>query len=522
MKKLSFAQTIISLFLGCFIIYPLLVLISNIKVSDILKLIYSAQFFSMLLNSLIVGLISTGLSVGLALLFAWCIQRTNIKHKTLFSLLFTIPMLIPTISHGMGLALLWGDNGVLTNLLGINIHIYGFCGMIIGFVLYSFPVAFLLISDIFQYEDYTLYEAAEVLGMSKGQQFFKITLQNLKKPIISAFFAVFTMVFTDYGIPLAIGGKILTLSSYMYREVIGLLNFSTGAFLGSLLLIPAVIAFLFDLKFKEGISNTVSKSYIIKINKKRDCVAYGLIFFMILFILLPISSFILLSVVNQYPFDLSVSFKHFVTAFNLGIGKYCINSITIALLTSLIGVGVVYYTAFITAKSKKTYSVSLLHLISLLSLAIPGIVLGLSYTLAFKSSPIYGGLAIVVLVNIIHFFSSPYLMAYNSLNQLNTNLEDVRTVLGISKLRMILDVYIPNTQETLIEMFAYLFVNAMVTISAVSFLANYKVMPVALLIPQFDAQSMIEVTSIISLIILSVNGILKLLVYLIKKKYVFK
>ena len=330
------------------------------------------------------------------------------------------------------------------------------------------------------------------------------------------------MVFTDYGIPLAIGGKILTLSSYMYREVIGLLNFSTGAFLGSLLLIPAVVAFLFDLKFKEGVSNTVSKPYVIKVNKKRDYITYVLIFLMVLFILLPIATFALLSIVNQYPLNFSISLKHFATAFNLGIGKYCINSITIALLTSLVGSVIIYYTAFITAKSKKTFSVAMLHLISLLSLAIPGIVLGLSYTLAFKGSPIYGGLAIIVLVNLIHFFSSPYLMAYNSLNQLNTNLEDVRTVLGISKLRMIIDVYIPNTQETLIEMFAYLFVNAMVTISAVSFLANYKVMPVALLIPQFDAQSMIEVTSIISLLILCINGILKFLVYLVKQKYVFK
>ena len=517
MKKISTSQIVISFFLACFTIYPLIILLRNINFDDVTTLVNSPQFYSMLTNSLLIALISTVISVSLALLFAWCIQRTNIKHKNLLNLLFTVPMLIPTISHGMGLALLWGDNGVLTNLLGINIHIYGFNGMIIGFVLYSFPIAFLLISDIFQYEDYTLYEAAEVLGLSKIQQFLKITMQNLKRPIVSAFFAVFTMVFTDYGIPLAIGGKVLTLSSYMYREVIGLLNFSTGAFLGSVLLIPAFIAFLCDLKLKERISNTISKPYMVRVNKNRDFIASFLSVLMTLFILLPVLAFILLSVVKQYPLNLSLSFKHFETAFNLGVGKYCINSITIALLTALIGSAIIYYAAFITSKSKKTLPIAMLHLISMLSLAIPGIVLGLSYTLAFKSSPIYGGLIILVLVNIIHFFSSPYLMAYNSLNQLNVNLEDVRTVLGISKLSMVIDVYIPNTQETIIEMFAYLFVNAMVTISAVSFLANYKVMPVALLIPQFDAQSMIEVTSIISLIILCSNGILKLLIYFVKK-----
>ena len=94
-------------------------------------------------------------------------------------------------------------------------------------------------------------------------------------------------------------------------------------------------------------------------------------------------------------------------------------------------------------------------------------------------------------------------MAYNSLNKFNEKLEDVADVMGISKMRMLLDVYVPCTKETMVEMFSYLFVNSMVTISAVSFLTNFKNMPLALMIPQFDAQSLIEATAFISLIILN-------------------
>ena len=82
---------------------------------------------------------------------------------------------------------------------------------------------------------------------------------------------------------------------------------------------------------------------------------------------------------------------------------------------------------------------------------------------------------------------------------------------------MLFDVYIPCTRATIIEMFSYLFVNCMVTISAVSFLANFRNMPLALLIPQFDSQSLIEATAFISVIILLVNGILKLAVYAVKR-----
>ena len=110
-------------------------------------------------------------------------------------------MLIPSISHGMGLIVLFGANGVLTNLLGLNTSIYGFWGIVIGSVMYSFPVAFLMLLDVFQYEDYTVYESAQVLGIPKIRQFLSITLPYLRKPMISVLFATFTLIFTDYGVP---------------------------------------------------------------------------------------------------------------------------------------------------------------------------------------------------------------------------------------------------------------------------------------------------------------------------------
>ena len=110
-----------------------------------------------------------------------------------------------------------------------------------------------------------------------------------------------------------------------------------------------------------------------------------------------------------------------------------------------------------------------------------------------------------MLVNIVHFFSSPYLLAYNSLTKFNPNLEDVAGSLGISRIRMLLDVYIPCTRATIVEMYSYYFVNAMITISAVSFLVNFRTMPLSLLIPQLESQSFLEGTALVSLMILLLN-----------------
>lgn len=520
MKRRAFRMTklLLAVFLVVSVILPLVRLLLNVNLEDIQSIIESPQFGPMILNSLATTSIATVISVGLAWVLAWCVNRTQIRFKAVFSVLFTLPMLIPSISHGMGLVLLFGDNGLVTNWLGINIGLYGYKGIVMGSILYSFPVAFLMMTDVFQYEDYTVYEAASVLGLSKSQQFRSITVPNLKKTLISTVFAVFTMIFTDYGVPLVVGGKILTIPVYMYREVIGLLDFSKGAIIGVILLIPAVIAFILDLKSEEnGNASTVTKQFVVENNKARDRFAYVFCGLVIFLISLPIMAFAYLSIVKQYPIDMSFSLNNIAQAFELGVGSYLLNSLTIALVTSLVGLAVIYVTAYLTARSQKTFSTMVLHLISMVSLAIPGIVLGLSYVVFFKGSVIYGTLIILVLVNMIHFFASPYLIAYNSLSKFNEKLEDVAAVMGINRVRMLLDVYVPCTVESMVEMFSYLFVNSMVTISAVSFLANFKNMPLALMIPQFDAQSLIEATAFISIIILFVNGTLKLGVYFIKR-----
>ena len=502
------------------VVLPIIYLFSSIRGGHISEVLTSAQFLPMLKNSVITTVIATAISIVLSFFLAYMLNRSNIKFKSFFVVLFTIPMLIPSISHGMGLVFLFGDNGIVTNLLGLNIGLYGYKGIVMGSVLYSFPVSFLMFNDSFQYEDFTIYEAASVLGMSKLRQFVTITLPSMRRTIVSAILAVFTMIFTDYGVSLMTGGTDMTLPVYMYREVIGMMNFSGGAVVGVVLLLPAMVAFIMDLK-NSGINasgSTVTKAYLIEDNKVRDIIVY-IVFAIVIFLLcLPIIAFVLLSFVKQYPIDMSFSLETAKKLLSSGIGQYFVNSVAIALLTSLVGTCLSYFSAYITSRSKKAVSNGVLHFISMLSLAVPGIVLGLSYVLTFKNVPIYGTIFILVVVNIAHFFSSPYLLAYNSLSKFNPNLEDVADTLGINRMKLLFSVYIPSTRATIVEMYSYFFVNAMITISAVSFLMNFRTMPLSLLIPQLESQSFIEGTAMVSLLILVVNLVEKGIAFAVKKK----
>lgn len=233
--------------------------------------------------------------------------------------------------------------------------------------------------------------------------------------------------------------------------------------------------------------------------------------------LLPIVAFVLQAFAVDYPNDLTFTLDNVRKALNLKAGTYLTNSVLIAVCTSVIGVSIAFITAYLSARMKSGTS-RFLHLSSMTSAAIPGVVLGLSYVLAFHSTPIYATMIILVMVNIIHFIASPYLMMYNSLSKINENLEGVAQTMGIGRVHMIKDVFIPQCKGTLMEMFSYFFVNCMMTISAVSFLATTANKPVALMINQFEAQMQLECAAVVSLMILCVNLLIKGTLHIIKMR----
>ena len=499
--------------LGCFfllsVLAPLLMMFSKIDMAHIRSVFCNKAFNTAVYNSVVYSGIASFFSIAFGGIAAWCINRSTINCKKFFILVLTLPMLIPSISHGTGLVILLGANGILTNLLDLNINIYGGTGIILGSVMYSLPISFLMFFDILKYEDALPYDVAETLGIDRFHQLKDLTLPYLYKPLISVTFAIFTMIVTDYGVPLMVGGHIKTLPVMMYEDVIGLLDFGKGSVIGAVLLLPAVIAFLIDYVIKGQLSSSyVKMTFNIKKNTLRDNLSYLYLGIITLIVLLPLLTFAFLSFVKKYPMDLSFTLYHIQRTFEMGGMQYLGNSLLIAAIAACVGTIGAFTTAYFPTriKSKSSY---ILHLMAIASLAIPGIVLGLSYVLFFNSTWIYGTLALLILVNVVHFFASPYLMMYNTLNKMNHNLEDVGMILGVSRFNLVSHVIIPQVMPTLKKMFVYLFVNSMMTISAVSFLSNVDTKPIALMITQFEAIMMLESTAVVSLLILGVNMLMQ-------------
>lgn len=497
-----------------FLILPLIYMLFNVTSGDLEYVFTDEVFYKAIGNSVIYSLAGTLISVILATIVAYFLSRIKIKGKRWIVILLTLPMLIPTISIGLGIRTLFGVNGFLDQMFGLNFDGLGFFDLIVGSVLFSFPIAFLLIYDALIYEDRSVYDAANTLGISRFRTFFGITLPYLKNALISAFFASFTLIFADYGLPMEVAGKVKTLPMYLYEQVLSMFKTERGVVISLVLLLPAIAAFIFDILNKENADSAYGKEHIAP-SKAFNIVGLSINILTGVLLFIPSLAFIVVSFVTRFPSDMSFTLDNYVNAFSpyssVSIVDFLINSLLIALLTGIFGTIIAYTSAYVSTRTSGKMKKPL-HFISIATLAVPGLVLGIGYVFLFVNTYGWfaGTIAILVVVNLIHYFSSPYLMARNAFEKINKNYETVADTLGISRVSLFFKVMIPNTTSTIVQMFSYLFINSMITISAVSFLCTYATQPLAVSITTYENQSIWEMESVISTLILVINLLTKI------------
>ncbi|GAA0676151.1 putative 2-aminoethylphosphonate ABC transporter permease subunit [Clostridium cadaveris] len=437
-------------------------------------------------HSFTIALISTAIVIVLAFLYAYALERTNVKGKGFLKWIALLPLFAPTMTHGIALIYLFGAQGIITtgffgklSSLAFEFPLYGMWGIIFAESIYIFPSIFMMFRVALKLTDNRLYEAAEVMGTTKVKQFFTITIPSVKYTMVSAFFGAFTMAFTDFGAPKVVGGSYNLLATDIYKQVIGQQNITMGATVGILLLIPSVIAFIVDQRLNKKNSTVDSKAveYVTKKDKKRDIIFGSFTYIIALIIIMIFGTIIFAAFVKQWPYDLSFTLDWFkVKTYGISTFEIYYNTIYTALMSAIIGTVLVLITSYLTnrgrgfGKMKKALS-----FLCTMPLALPGLVVGLSYILFFNKANnplngIYGTITIIVLANIIHFLSVPYMTITTSMKKIDMEYENVSESMGVPWYKVLSNVIIPMSMPSILESFSYYFVNSMMTISAVIFL----------------------------------------------------
>lgn len=496
-------------------------------------------------NTLFVSTVSSVISIVLAFIFAYGIQRTTIKFKEIFKYIGMLPLFAPTMMHGIALVYMFGRKGAVTTgffdnfpSLAFDINLYGPVGIIIAEVLFIFPQVFLVLNIALSVTDYRLYEAADVLGTGNIRKFFTITLPNIKYGFISSFIVAFILTFTDFGAPKVVGGNYSVLATDVYIKVVGQNNMAMGAVVSIILLIPSVIAFIIDQKVQKKQSvvfNAKSKAYVPKKDKIRDAFYY---IYMTIICLSIISVFVTIFVSafsKLWPYDLSFSLKNFkFYDYNGGVFLFFKNSFILALLSGIAGTVLTFMSAYLTEKKeKKTIVDKMIYFLSIIPLALPGMVIGIAFIFFFNKTTftipfidvavtnpfhfLYKTIWIMVLANVIHFYSISFLTANTALKKLDKEFERVSLSIGIPWYKTFIHVTLPMCMDAVLEIFFYYFVNSMVTISALVFLYTSNLNLLAVAVVNLDDAGEIAKASAMSVVILGTNIVIKIIYQVILK-----
>jgi len=470
-------------------------------------------------NTIDISLVTAFYSVILGFLYAYALTRTNIRFKTFFQYVALIPIFIPTVVHALGLIYLLGRQGVLTRM-GLEVELYGRLGIILSEIIFTFPQAFLMFFVTLKYADGRLYEAADSMGVKPLTKLWKITLPEVKFTIVNAAFVCFTLAFTDFGAPMVIGGNFNVLATDLHTQIAGLFNMSMGAVVGTLLLIPAVLAFVVNRITNisnMGAMSAKSTKLVIKKSLARDAFFFVFCSAIVLCLFALIGALALGAFSTLYPFNMTPTLANFrfdvVTG---GIGSF-FNSIKMSLATAAVGTAFVFAYSYMIEKTEGFgFLTKIGKLFSMMPLALPGMVIGISFIFFFNSPTnplnfIHGTVAILVMANILSFFSVPFLTATGALKKLDREFESVSDSMSVPRWKLFTFVSMPLSFPAVLEVFMYYFVSAMVTISALVFLYTPHFRVASIAIAHMQAAGNFAQAAAMSLLILVINVAVRLL-----------
>ena len=471
-------------------------------------------------NSVVIATISTIVTVTLAFWFAFALSRTQMRFKGFFRLVAMAPILVPSLLPGIALVYLFGNQGMLKELL-FGASIYGPIGIVIGSVFFTFPHAFLIISTALAISDARLYEAAVSLRASPWRTFWTVTIPGARYGLVSAAFVVFNLVITDFGLPKVIGGQFNVLAVDIYKQVIGQQNFEMGAVVSVVLVIPAIVAFTVDrlVQSKQvALLSARSVPYQPTAHKKADrfFLAYSCLIALFILGMLAVCQFAAL--IKFWPYDLSLSLNNY--QFNRmdggGWASY-FNSIKLGALTAIVGTAVVFFGAYLVEKSNGFRTGrAVFQMFAMLPMAIPGMVLGLAYIFFFNNpanplNAIYGTMTILVVCTVTHFYTVSHLTAVTALQQMDREFESVSASLKQPTLKLFSRVTVPVCMPAVLDISIYLFVNAMTTVSAVVFLYSPKTSLASIAVLNMDDAGDIAPAAAMGMMIFYTNAAARIL-----------
>ncbi len=449
-------------------------------------------FWNSVLLATIVGITTTALGLAFALLA----HRTSFPAKPLLRLIAVLPVITPPFVIGLAVILLFGRNGAFTLFLeewfGIppTRWIYGLSGLVLVQTLAFAPIAFMVLLGVVQGVSPSMEEAAQTLRASRWRVFTTVTLPLLRPGLANSFLIGFVESLADFGNPLVLGGNYNVLSTQIFFAIVGAQSDPGRAAALSIVLLSVCLAafFLQNVWLGKRAYTTVAGKgdggVHAELPRRAKWLIYGtavpwMVFTLIIYAMILVGGF-----VKNFGRDNSFTFEHYLVTFGIEWGQHGIvwagrawdslfTTLQLSALAAPLTAGIGLLTAYLltrqTFRGKQAFEFT-----TMLSFAIPGTVIGVSYIVAFNVPPIeLTGTGIILVVCFI-FRNMPVAIRAGiaTLSQIDKSLDECSLTLRHGSFATLRRVVLPLLRPAIVAALVYSFVRAITSVSAVVFLVS--------------------------------------------------
>ncbi len=447
-------------------------------------------------NTLLLALLTAAGCTLLGLAFALIVVRTGVRWKRALRLLSVLPIITPPFVIGLGLILLFGRSGIVNHLLewafGIEPSrwIYGLPGILVAQVFAFAPIAFLVLIGVVEGVSPSLEEAAHTLRAGEWRTFADISLPLMRPGLANAFLISFIESIADFGNPILLGGNFGVLSTEIFFSVVGAqLDQGRAATLGVVLLAFALGAFYAQRRVlgRKAYTALAGKGDAglpspLPAAVRRGALAITLpwaVMTVVLYAMALAGGF-----VENWGRDYTFTLRHYIRAFGIEWGPHglllagaawgsFLTTVKLSAIAAPLTAALGLVTAYVLARQRFAGQ-SAFEFGTMLSFAIPGTVIGVSYIIAFNVPPIEltGTAAILVLCNVFRNMPVGVRAGVAAMAQIDRSLDEASTTLGARGLTTLRRVLLPLLKPAVVAALVYSFVRAMTTVSAVIFLVS--------------------------------------------------
>jgi len=447
-------------------------------------------------NTLVLAIMCATIATGLGLAFALIVTRTGFRYKKSLRVLSVLPIITPPFVIGLGLILIFGRSGVVNQFLEWAFHIeptrwiYGLQGVLVAQVFAFTPIAFLVLIGVVEGVSPSLEEAAQTLRADRWRTFIDVSLPLMRPGLANAFLITFIESIADFGNPIVLGGNFGVLSTEVFFSVVGAqLDQGRAATLGILLLLFALAAFLLQRRVLAGRVYTALTGKgdaglpsPLPTGARRFCYAVALPWILLTVVIYAMA--FAGGFVETWGRDYTPTLRHYMKAFGIEWGPHGMiwagaawNSFwtTVGLsaiaapLTAALGLLAAYLLTRQRFAGQSAFEFG-----TMLSFAIPGTVIGVSYILAFNVPPIEltGTALILVACNVFRNMPVGVRAGMASMAQIDRSLDEASATLGARGFTVLRTILLPLLKPAVVAALVYSFVRAMTTVSAVIFLVS--------------------------------------------------